>query len=58
MGALSFIRFSWSSTKFEELELHGENKGGEDAKGPWDDEVTLQTSMTRGPFTTTMLLLE
>jgi hypothetical protein len=57
VGALSLIKFSWSSTKFEELELHGEQKGGEDVKG-WDDEVILQSSMIRDPPTTTMFLLE
>lgn len=58
MGTLSLIRFSWSSTEFEELELHGENKGGEDVKRPWDDEVILQSSMTRGPLATSIFLLE
>jgi hypothetical protein len=37
----------WSSMEFEELKLHGENKGGEDVRGPWDDEVILQSIMTR-----------
>jgi len=38
--------------------LHGENKGGEDAKGLQNDEVMLQLGMIRSPPTLARFLLE
>ncbi len=57
MGASLFITFSWSN-EFERSKLHGENKGGEDAKGLQNDEVTLQLGMTRSSPTLARFLLE
>jgi hypothetical protein len=57
LGASLFITFSWSN-EFERSKLHGENKGGEDAKGLQNDEVTLQLGMTRSSPTLARFLLE
>ncbi len=46
--------FSWS--RFEGIELLGENKGREDVKTPWNDEARLQLRMTRNPPTTRFLM--
>ncbi len=57
MGTSSFIRSSWFRS-FERSILHGENKEREDAKGPWDDEATLESYMTRGPHIIKRFMLE
>ncbi len=57
MGASLLITSSWSN-EFEGSKLHGENKGGEDAKGLQNDEVMLQLGMTKSPPTLTRFLLE
>lgn len=43
---------------FEGSIWHGENKEREDAKGPWNDEATLESCMTRGPHIVKGFMLE
>jgi hypothetical protein len=38
---------SWSP--FEGLELHGENKGGNEPWGPWKEEATLGSKIRKRP---------
>jgi hypothetical protein len=57
VGASSFIKYLWFES-FERSMFPQENKGGEDAKGPWHDETKLELGMTRGPHVVKGFILE
>jgi len=57
VGTSSLVGPSWFRS-FERSILHGENKGGEHAKQPQDEEATLESCMTVGPPTMKVFFLE
>ncbi len=48
MGKSSFIKYSWFKS-FDGSMFPQENKGREDAKGPWNDEIKLELGYKAHP---------